>query len=79
MNLKLTCDGVLAAAALLRHGALVAVDTEDLVLVFGETGACQRFRTGTAHKTVSVPRLVLVVHSSRCYSLETDDREQLNL
>lgn len=38
-----TCDGVLAAAAFLCHGALVAVDTEDLVLVLGETGPGQRF------------------------------------
>lgn len=37
-----TCDGVLAAAAFLSHRVLVAVDTEDLVLVVGETRPCQR-------------------------------------
>lgn len=36
-----TCDGVLAAATLLRHGVLVTVDAEDLVLVFGEAHPCQ--------------------------------------
>lgn len=36
------CDGVLAAAAFLCHAVLVAVDTEDLVLVVGETRPCQR-------------------------------------
>lgn len=64
-----TCDGVLAAAAFLCHRALVAVNTEDLVLVVGETRPCQRLGTGAAHKTVAVPRLVLVVHSSRGYRL----------
>lgn len=37
-----TCDGVLAAVAFLCHGALVAVHTEDLVLVAGETRPSQR-------------------------------------
>lgn len=37
-----TCDWVSAATAFLSHRVLVAVDTEDLVLVFGETCPCQR-------------------------------------
>lgn len=68
-----TCDGVLAATALLCHRALVAVDTEDLVLVVGEAGPGQRLRAGAAHETVAVPRLVLVVHSSRRYRLFAAD------
>lgn len=64
-----TCDGVLASTALLGHGVLVAIDTEDLILVVGETCACQRLCAGAAHKTVAVPRLVLVVHSSGGYRL----------
>lgn len=68
-----TCDGMLAAAAFLGHRGLVAVDTEDLVLVVGETGPCQRLRAGAAHETVTVPRLVLVVHSSRGYRLFAAD------
>lgn len=68
-----TCDGVLAAAAFLCHRALVAVDAEDLVLVVGETRPCQRLRAGAAHETVTVPRLVLVVHSSRGYRLFAAD------
>lgn len=71
-GIKLTCDGVLAAAALLGHGGLVAVDTEDLLLVVGETRPCQRLCAGAAHETVAVPRLVLVVHSSRGYRLEIE-------
>lgn len=72
LGFKATCDGVLAAAAFLGHRALVAVDAEDLVLVVGETRPCQRLRAGAAHETVVVPRLVLVVHSSRGYRLETE-------
>ena len=68
---EFTSDGVLAAAALLGHTVLVAVDTEHLILVVGETRPCQRLGAGAAHKTVAVPRLVLVVHSSRGYGLET--------
>ena len=71
LDAEATCDGILAAAALLCHGALVAVDTEDLVLVVGETRPCQRLRAGAAHETVGVPRLLLVVHSSGGYRLET--------
>lgn len=37
-----TCDGVLTARAFLSHSVLVAFHTEDLVLVVGETGPCQR-------------------------------------
>lgn len=68
-----TCDGVVAAVALLRHRRLVAVDAEDLVLVFGEAGAGQRFGAAAAHEAVSVPRLVLVVHPSRRYGLFAAD------
>lgn len=65
-----TCDGVLTAAALLGHTVLVAVDTENLVLVFGEAGPCQSLGAGAAHKAVAVPRLLLVVHPSRGYRLQ---------
>lgn len=68
-----TCDGVLAAAAFLSHTGLVAVDTEDLVLMLGETRPCQRLGAGAAHKTVAVPRLVLVVDSSGGYGLFAAD------
>lgn len=57
-----TCDGVLAAAALLGHAALVTLHAEDLVLVVGEAGARQRFGAGAADKAVAVPRLLLVAH-----------------
>ena len=67
----------MAAAALLSHGALVAVDAEDLVLVVGETRPCQGLRAGAAHETVAVPWLVLVVDSSRGDRLEMDGREKL--
>lgn len=60
-----TCDGVLAAAALLGHAALVAFHAEDLVLVVGEAGARQRFGAGAADEAVAVPRLVLVAHPPR--------------
>jgi len=59
-----TCDGVVAASALLGHGGLVAVHAEDLLLVLGEAGARQRLGAGAAHKTVAVPRLLLVGHAS---------------
>lgn len=68
-----TCDGVLAAVAFLRHRRLVAVDAEDVVLVFGEAGAGQRFGAAAAHKAMRVPRLVLVVHSSGGYGLFAAD------
>lgn len=68
-----TCDGMLAPAAFLGHSVLVAVDTEDLVLVVGETCPGQRLGAGAAHETVTVPRLVLVVHSSRGYRLFAAD------
>lgn len=71
MNPVFTSDGVVAAAALLGHGALVAVDAEDLVFVLGETRPCQSLRAAAAHEAVAVPRLVLVVHSARRYGLET--------
>lgn len=54
----------MAAAAFLGHGALVALDTEDLVLVFGETFSGQSLGADAANKAVTVPRLVLVVHAS---------------
>lgn len=68
-----TCNGVLAAAAFLCHRVLVAVHTEDLVLVVGETGPCQWLRAAGAHKTMAVPWLVLVVHSARSYGLFAAD------
>lgn len=61
---KGTCDGHLAAAAFLSHGALVAVHAEHLVLVGGEAGPGQRLGAGATHETVTVPRLPLVVDSS---------------
>lgn len=64
-----SCDGVVAAGTFLGHVAFVAVDTEDLVLVIGETGPGQRLGAGRANETVTVPRLVLVVHASRGYRL----------
>lgn len=60
-----TCDGALTAAALLGHAALVAFHAEDLVLVVGEAGACQRFGAGAADEAVAVPRLLLVAHPPR--------------
>lgn len=71
-NSKGTCDGVLTATAFLRHSVFVAFHTEDLVLVVGETGPRQRLWTRAAHKTVAVPRLVLVVHASGGDGLHTD-------
>lgn len=70
-----TCDGILAAAALLGHGGLVAVDAEHLVLVVGEARPRQRLRAGAAHEAVAVPRLVLVVHSSRGDGLRRERHE----
>lgn len=64
-----TCDGVVAAAALLGHRRLVAVDAEDLVLVFGEAGARQRLGAAAAHEAVAVPRPVLVADPSGGYGL----------
>lgn len=72
----LTCDGLLAAAALLGHAALVALHAEDLVLVVGEASARQRFGAGAADKAVAVPRLLLVAHSSRGDRLE-EEKEKL--
>lgn len=60
-----SCDGIVAGGALLGHVALVAVHTEDLVLVVGEAGPGQRFGAGRAHEAVTVPRLLLVRHPSR--------------
>lgn len=40
--MKTTCDRILAATALLSHGALVALDTEDLIIMLGETRPCER-------------------------------------
>lgn len=54
----------MAAGTLLGHGGLVAVHAEDLLLVLGEAGARQRLGAGAAHKTVAVPWLLLVVHTS---------------
>lgn len=71
-----TCDGVLAAAALLRHGGLVTLHAEDLVLVFGEAHACQRLGAGAAHEAVAVPRLLLVADSPRGDGLDADGREE---
>lgn len=78
-SFSFTCDGVLAAAAFLRHTVPVALDTEDLVLVVGETWPRQRLRAGAAHKTVAVPGLVLVVYSSRDDGLETGTRAELRI
>lgn len=59
------CDGILAGRTFLGHVALVAVHTEDLVLVVGEAGAGQGFGAGRAHEAVTVPGLLLVRHPSR--------------
>lgn len=67
-----TCDGVLAATALLGHAALVALHAEDLVLVVGEAGARQRFGAGAADEAVTVPRLLLVAHPPRGDRLERE-------
>lgn len=60
-----TCDGVLAAVALLGHVSFVAVHAVNVILVGGEASSCQRFTAGLAHKALRVPRLVLVADPSR--------------
>lgn len=60
-----TSDGVLAAVAFLGHISLVAVDAVDVVVVRGESSSCQRLAAGSAHKTLRVPRLVLIADTSR--------------
>lgn len=59
-----TCDGVLAAMALLGHVGLVAVDAVHVVVVRREASSCQRLTAGSAHKALGVPRLVLVADAS---------------
>lgn len=61
----LTCDGVLAAIALLGHISLVAVHTVNVILEGGEASSCQRFTAGFAHEALRVPGLVLVADPSR--------------
>lgn len=61
----LTCDGILAAVALLGHISLVAVHTVNVVLVGSEASSCQRFTAGVADETFGVPGLVLIADSSR--------------
>lgn len=60
-----TCDGVVTPSTLLGHVVLVAVDTEDLLVVVSEAGPGERLGAGRTDETVTVPRLVLVVHPSR--------------
>lgn len=60
-----SCYWVLAAMALLGHISLVAVHTVNVVLMRSEASSCQRFTAGFAHKTLRVPRLVLVADPSR--------------
>lgn len=59
-----TCDGVLAAMALLGHISLVAVDAVHAVVVRSEASPCQRFTAGGAHETLGVPWLVLIADTS---------------
>lgn len=61
---SLTCDGVLAAVALLGHIGLEAVHAVNVVLVGGEASGRQRFAAGVAHETLGVPGLVLVADPS---------------
>ncbi len=61
----LTCDWVLAAMTLLGHISLEAVHAVNAVLMGSEARSGQRFTAGVAHKTLGVPRLVLVADPSR--------------
>lgn len=60
-----TCDWVLAAMAFLGHISLVAVDAVHMVVMRREASSCERLTAGGAHKTLGVPRLVLVADPSR--------------
>lgn len=60
----LTCDGVLAAVALLGHISLEAVHAVHVVLLGGEANRCQRFTATVAHEALGVPRVVLVADPS---------------
>lgn len=60
-----TCDWVLAAMTFLSHISLVAVDAVHMVVMRREASSCKRFMAGGTHKTLGVPRLVLVADPSR--------------
>lgn len=60
-----TCDGVMAARALLGHCALVAVHTICMLLMGGEARFSEGLSAGVAHEAFRVPGLVLVGDSTR--------------
>lgn len=60
-----SCDGDLAAVALLGHVGLVAVHAVDVVLIGSEADSSQRFAAGAAHEALGVPGLVLVTDPPR--------------
>lgn len=76
VDVALTCDGILAAMALLGHIGLVAVHTVNLVLMGSETRPCKRFMAGVAHETFWVPGLVLIADSSRGDGLRGAEKTQ---